>query len=260
MFVDVVFTYEEVDHVCFDQFAFFAVIDVLRATTTIVTALENGAAGVIPVPDKQSALRFAREGQDILLGGERQARKITGFDLGNSPLEYTRQRVVGKTVVLTTTNGTEAFRRVQKGLHFTSAPQNMAKEDENKQPVVAAACLRNGEAIVTALIDVCRQRGGGALFVCAGTDGRFSWEDALCAGLLVKRVDSLLPVRLGDGARAAKSFVDGKRAQLTEQLLLSAHARRLERLGYAADVRFCSRWHVSTAVPVLRAGTLTLQP
>lgn len=143
------------------------VIDVLRAATTIAYSLDAGAREVIPCLEISDALRLAEQfaADEIVLGGEREGTAIEGFQLGNSPGEYTPDRVAGKTVLFTTTNGTRAMDHVRAA-------------DE-----VLVASFVNASAIVAKLAD--RQS---ISIVCAGTDGRISEDDVLLAGLLVDRL------------------------------------------------------------------------
>lgn len=142
------------------------VIDVLRASTTIITALAHGAARVRPVRTVGEARALAGQA-DVLLGGERGGRPIPGFDLGNSPLEYTRERVAGRDVVTTTTNGTAA-------LHACgSAAEVLVGGVVNRSAVAALAMQLAG----TGPRDI--------HLVCAGTDGAVTEEDLLGAGAIL---------------------------------------------------------------------------
>ena len=136
------------------------VIDVLRATTTITRALESGAVTIIPCLEPEDAIAVRnRVGRDrVLLGGERESRKINGFDLDNSPASYTPALVTGKTVAFTTTNGSRALQRV--GHAGATA--------------VLCGALTNRRALVNALATIDARE---ALLVCSGQDGEFSFED-----------------------------------------------------------------------------------
>src|SRR3954468_14884459 len=139
------------------------VIDVLRASTTIVTALGNGAACVIPVESVEDArVRKAALGPDALLAGERHSDPPEGFDLGNSPLEFTPDRVRGRAIVMTTSNGTRAL---------TAARAAAA--------VGVAALVNAGAAAAWALAE-----GRDVVLVCSGELGAPSLEDETCAGVL----------------------------------------------------------------------------
>ena len=214
------------------------VIDVLRASTTIVTALANGARAVIPVADKGEAGRLAASlDRDVsLLGGERDGVRLPGFAAGNSPLEYTEAAVAGKTVVLTTTNGTAALVGARAAARLSVGAFVNAD--------AAARWLRR------ALDD-----GLGATVVCAGWRGRVALEDALCAGLLVDRVAGGA-TGLGDGAQIAHGLYRGARGDLARALLSADHAARLVRLGAGDDVAACARLDATDGVPVYRDNRL----
>ena len=143
------------------------VIDVLRATSTMVEALVNGARGVYPASSTEEAIKLASSlgREDTLLCGESKGLMIEGFDLGNSPLEFVAERVADKRLVMSTTNGTGAF---------------LMAEDADR--VLACSFLNLG-AVVDAVAAV-----GRLVVVCAGREGRFSADDAACAGTLVQRL------------------------------------------------------------------------
>lgn len=158
-----------------------AVIDVLRATTTIIQALAAGAAEVIPCLEVDEAKSIAsRLAPRAILGGERGGKQIPGFDLGNSPAEYTPERVAGKSVVFTTTNGTRAMQR--------------GKEARR----VLLAAFTNLSAICRELVDETA-----IALVCAGTDGHVTREDTLLAGALVNELARSPKCRLNDQALLA---------------------------------------------------------
>lgn len=254
MFVDVALTYREADHIDLSQFGAVAVIDVLRATTTILVALQNGATRVVPVATPQEAFAWRARSADVVLGGERGAMRIDGFDLGNSPLEYAASVVAGKTVVLTTTNGTQAFRRVQPAVLDVDQPTT----DAVQEPVVYAACLRNAAAVAAALEEEGRRTGRGVLLVCSGTDGRFSMEDAYGAAVILAHVERSTRVRRGDGAEVA-ARIGAAATDPFQELARGFHGRRLLNMGLLADVRFCAETDVSAYVPRLLSGILVLE-
>jgi 2-phosphosulfolactate phosphatase len=160
------------------------VIDVLRATTTIVYALQSGAREVIPCLEVADALALAKQfaPDGIELGGERHGTIIEGFGLGNSPAEYSPERVGGKTVLFTTTNGTRAMDHVRQA-------------DE-----ILLAAFVNASAVVARLLD--RER---IVIVCAGTDGNASEDDVLLAGLLVDRLQRGSAVAYKQNAEATRA-------------------------------------------------------
>ncbi len=214
------------------------VIDVLRATTTIVAAIENGAAGVVPVRETDEAIAVMRRiGRErVLLCGERGAETIAGFDLGNSPAAYARDVVAGKTLAFTTTNGTRALVDAARGA-----------------PAVLCGALVNRDAVARALLAA----GDDALLVCAGDDGALSFDDLLAAGAIVAAVHARdATVRRSDAARAAMALYESNASRITTAVASGTHARRLRELGFADDVVACARVDVSTCVPVYRDGLI----
>ena len=216
-----------------------AVIDVLRATSTIVTALDNGAAGIVPVREPEEAIvvmrRLGRE--RVLLCGERESRLIPGFDLDNSPASYTRDRVAGKTLVFTTTNGTRALLEAARG-----------------NAVVYCAALLNRTAIVDRLTNA----DGDARLLCAGSNGELSYEDTLGAGAIV---DALMQrdkhIAVTDAARAAGAIYAANAKRITTAIASGTHARALVENGFAADVAACARVDVSRSVPRYADGVVS---
>ncbi len=218
------------------------VIDVLRATSTIVTALSNGAESVIPVRETDEAIAtMKRIGRDrVLLCGERASRAIVGFDLDNSPASYTADAVRGKTLAFTTTNGTRAL---------IDAARDGA--------IVYCGALLNRQAIVRAL-----QIGepNDALLVCAGNEDALSFEDLLAAGAIVAQLyHADRTLQRSDAARAAMTVYEANAKHLTTALAFGTHARTLRDAGFAADVVACARLDVLDVVPVYRDGLITAQ-
>ncbi|HTD35285.1 MAG TPA: 2-phosphosulfolactate phosphatase, partial [Candidatus Elarobacter sp.] len=215
--------------------AHVAVVDVLRATTTIATALAHGAAGVIPVAEPGDAIALAnRLGRDrVLLCGERHSVRIDGFDLDNSPASFTPEAVTGKTLLITTTNGTRALRAVA-----TAAS-------------VRTAALVNRAAVAAALA----REEGDVTIVCAG----FALEDAIGAGALVDGLLQQIPdAELRDGARAAALLYRSVAVRLADAIASADHAQSLAEKGFTDDIARCAELDVLDAVPTLRDGILTL--
>jgi 2-phosphosulfolactate phosphatase len=209
-------------------------VDVLRATTASVAACDAGCRRLVPVPDAKAAEALAaRDGSDTVLAGERGGEALAGFDLGNSPAEFTAERVGGRTVVLTTTNGTAAM--------LTAA----------RAAAAGLAALTN----VTAAARWALEQGRDVTILCAGDNGAFSLEDAVCAGLLVARLTEASPAAvLSGGAQAALGLGRHYEARLERLAEDSGWGRKLERLGRAADLAWCLRADVSRVVPVFVAG------
>jgi 2-phosphosulfolactate phosphatase len=211
------------------------VLDVVRASTTIVAALAAGARAVVPVgtPEEARARARAWTGGPVLVGGERGGAPPPGFDCGNSPAEYTPGRVGGRTVIFTTTNGTRALLAVEGARRVAVGGF-----------VNAAAVVRWVEA-----------EPGDLLLVCAGERGRFCLEDAVCAGLLVARLQRAAG-ELTDAARAARALWERYAGDLRAMLADAAWARALLAQGRGEDLPLCVALDAYDAVPVVREGAL----
>ncbi len=233
--IDVALTLEEVRGIPLAGVSAI-VLDVVRASTTIVTALAGGARGVIPVatPDEARARGRDSSAGPVLIGGERGGAPPPGFDCGNSPAEYTPDRVAGRTVVFTTTNGTRAL------LALAGARRIAVGGFVN-----ATAVARWAEA-----------EPGDILLVCSGERGRFCLEDAVCAGLLVSKLAREGASPLTDAARAAWALWDRYRDDLDAMLADAAWAQALVTQGRGADLPLCVALDVHAVVPVLRDGAL----
>lgn len=229
------------------------VIDVLRASTTIITALAGGADGVVTEADVDAARRSAGTlGTSAVLGGERGGLRIDGFDLGNSPAEYTADRVAGRTVVITTTNGTAALAAC------APAREVLVGAFVNRS-AVASAARRLGAACGTADVHL----------VCAGTDGVVTDEDVLAAGAILDAaacdsaaagdaIDAPARVALDRFRRLVAAHRDDPAAGLARAFTDAAGGASLVRLGMADDLARCARIDTSAVVPRLdrRRGCL----
>jgi 2-phosphosulfolactate phosphatase len=216
------------------------VIDALRATTTVVTALANGAKAIIPAASSEEAVRLASnlEKDGVLLAGERKCLKIEGFALGNSPREMTATVVSAKTIVLTTTNGTAALLAAQGGEPvLVGAPVNFKALADRGRAVLA----ERGELVI----------------ICAGRERQFAIEDAYTAGRLIKAVKrGIRKVALNDAARAAVALT-GEFAGWSEALAGSEAARQLGEVDLAADVDFACHADRFTVVPTYADRRIT---
>jgi len=223
------------------------VIDVLRASTTIVTALANGAIGVRPElsPDAaRKAAKAASSGGECLLGGERGGLRIDGFDLGNAPRDYHRQAVAGRRIVTTTTNGTAAV---------AACPRAEA---------ILVGALVNRRAVAARALALALAGGGPPRpihLVCAGTDGAVTEEDVLAAGAIL---DAAGGTRLDHPAAAAlERFQETVRGAtdasvpLAEALADSRGGRNLLAIGMAADIGDAAAIDTIPVVPRLDRGT-----
>lgn len=206
------------------------VVDVLRASTTIIAALANGCRGLIPVADAEGARRRARglPPGTYLLAGERRGEPIAGFDLGNSPLEFVAARVAGMTIVLSTSNGTRALLAAR-----------------GAAAVGVAALVNLGAAAAWAVT-----WGRDVTVACAGERGAISLEDIVGAGLLAERVTREAPSTTPTpAARAAIRTAAAYGQDVGRLAEASPWARHLARRGRAADVGACLRLDTTTLVP-----------
>jgi len=206
------------------------VIDVLRATTSMVAALDAGVKGIYPVADPEDAWALQqRLAEDMVLGGERGGLKISGFDLGNSPREYMSATVGGRFLAMTTTNGTRALLEAAKA---------------GADPIYIAA-LRNAPAVAKRLL---REQRPTVLY-CAGTHGLVSLDDVLAAGAVISAcVDTSGDVALADSARLAMLAYRSERRDLGEALRATQHGAKLVALGFGTDLDFAAQVGASTAV------------
>jgi 2-phosphosulfolactate phosphatase len=218
-----------------------AVIDVLRASTTIAVAMANGARAVVPLesPDEVVMRAKAFERSDVLMAGERKMLSIPGFDLGNSPRQFTRDAVEGKTVLLTTTNGTPAIVNTQ-----------------GARDVVIASYV-NYTAVLTMLRTALRG-GADVTLVCSGRDRQFALEDAGCAGRFVYSVSNGAPdVLLNDAAQAC-ALIDRKFGDHIVGLFdASEHGRLLRDAGFGDDLDVCAAVDSAPVIPLYQDRQIT---
>ncbi len=212
------------------------VVDVLRATTTITAALAAGCLEVIPVLTQEEAIamRERLEDERLLLGGERNSLKISGFNLGNSPLEYTPEVVAGKRIIITTTNGTRAISRAVNG----------------SQLLLGA--IINATAVARLAAGV----GNDIAIICAGTRDYFALEDFLAAGLIIDQLKNYTSFASGDGAQVAWDYYNVNRYQLNKVLKAGFHGRQLIELGFEADIDYCAKVDQVDIVPVYKGGII----
>lgn len=233
MRVHVFLTPGEVDPAVVQE-ATVVVVDVIRATTSMVEALANGARAIYPVASTEEAVRLATSlgREDTLLAGERRGLRVEGFDLGNSPAEFSRAVVEGKRLVMSTSNGTGALAQVQDA------------------PRVVVGAFTNLGAVARAVTD-----DQALAVVCAGRLGRFALDDALCAGHLIRRLEG--EVELNDAARAAHALA-GAFPAAREGLVATEAARAVIEIGFQADLDVCGQVDRHAVVPEMRDQALVL--
>ncbi len=210
------------------------VIDVIRATTSLLAMLERGCAEVLIAPTLEAARRYREAHVDVLLAGEQGGRAPEGFDFGNSPMEFAGAALAGRRVVFATTNGTRAMRLAQDAT------------------VVFLGCLRNRSAAARAALAAAAEAGVGISVVCAGRQGRFSLDDAYTAGAIVETLTDHNggKIDLTDAGVAARQLYRsaGDPVVLFRQ---TRAGRRVIEIGLGNDLEYCAKIDQSTLVPRL---------
>lgn len=214
------------------------IIDVVRTSTMIVVALHNGCREVVPLLTVEETWERARQypAGSCLTGGEREAKKIPGFDLDNSPRSYPPEVAAGRTVLLTTSNGTRALRKAEEASR------------------VFIGGMVNASAVAKKLAELVDKEGeelAGITLFCAGTDDRLSLDDFCCAGKLVDLLGELRPgrLRLTDPAVAAREIYRAYRGRLLDLLVESEVYRTVKCLGLEEDLELCLKEDVYDLVP-----------
>jgi 2-phosphosulfolactate phosphatase len=216
------------------------VIDVLRASTTIATALQNGAKEIMPVGSVENAVKISGSlfGDVTLRAGERNAKMIEGFNLGNSPKEFTEDVVKGKSIIFYTTNGTVA---IGKGKHA-------------KNLVVA------GFVNLSRVVDFLVALNEDMVILCAAKENTFCIEDAVCAGRIINKMNAVSGVELVlDDAGIACAMVDksfGK--SILKMLKSSEHGKFLTDIGFGDDLKTCAGLDTVPVLPVLTGNVIKL--
>lgn len=215
------------------------VIDVLRATTTLLFAVSAGAKEIIPAASIAHARRIKKllGEKSALLCGERKGKKIPGFDLGNSPSEYSVNKVKDKTLIYASTNGSASM----------LFAQNIATK-------VILASLRNLDAVVKYIKEI---EPNNVALVCSGKEGSPSLEDAYCAGILLNRLEGA--EFCNDECYFVLSLARHFKGDAYSVLKKSSHGKYLiEQLGFIEDVELASQLDVDNIVPVLKDGRVTV--
>ncbi|HEX2722966.1 MAG TPA: 2-phosphosulfolactate phosphatase [Gemmatimonadaceae bacterium] len=218
-----------------------AVIDVLRASTSIAVALGNGAKSVVPVEAVDEAIARSRqfERADVRLAGERKMQPIPGFDLGNSPLDFNAEAVSGRTVIITTTNGTKALMSLQGAVD------------------IVVASYVNFSA-VSAMLRAAARAEADISIVCAGTEGHFSLEDAACAGRYVRSIMKPSASVVANDAACACEIIDRKYGDNIAKIFKdSTHGKALAEAGFADDLVACAAVDSHPVVPIYHERQIT---
>ncbi|WDF55498.1 2-phosphosulfolactate phosphatase [Mucilaginibacter sp. KACC 22063] len=210
------------------------IIDIFRATSSICYGIENGAEAIIPVSQVEECAAYREKGTEYMLAAERNGSVVEGFDFGNSPFSYTKEKVAGKTVVLTTTNGTHA-------LHLSRAAKK----------IIIGSFLN-----LTALCNWLKTQNEHILLVCAGWKNNFNLEDTMFAGAVVDQLKQNASYVLDDPAIAANDIYDLGKNDISAYLSKTSHGERLKKLGIEKDIEFCLNVDITTAIPVLNGEKL----
>jgi 2-phosphosulfolactate phosphatase len=209
------------------------VIDVLRATSAICAAFDNGIASIIPVPTVEEAWEYKKKG--YLAGAERKGQIVEGFDFGNSPFSYMNPDFKGKDVVLTTTNGTKSL--------------DVAKDAE----IVVVGSFLNLDFLSKWL----EKQDKNILCLCSGWQDKFNLEDTICAGAIA---DYLISTgnftSVEDSSIAAKYLYQSAKDNYFGYLKSSSHRRRLKNLNLNEDIKYCLTPNQTNVIPILKNGKL----
>lgn len=210
------------------------IIDVFRATSTIAAALHNGAKCVIPVASVEECIALGKNTENSLTAGERDGKVAAGLEYGNSPLEYPRTFVEGKTLVLTTTNGTRLLHMVK-----------------DAYTIITGSFLN-----LSAVCEFLMAQGKNVLLGCAAWKDRFNLEDTLFAGAVINRLRDNFSINC-DSARAANYLYERSGGNnLIDFLRDSSHFRRLSAFGLEKDMEYCTTPDLHPVVPILRGKEL----
>lgn len=202
------------------------IIDIFRATTTICTMFENGASSVIPVASVEEAKEYKNMG--LIVGGERNAKKIDFADFGNSPFDYKREVVMGKDIAFTTTNGTQAV--------------NVAKDCNQ----LYIGSFSN----IDALVNRCIESSNNIVLLCSGWRNKINLEDTLFAGAFVHRLSQKVELKhQSDSVKLALQTWNTAKTNPIEYLKDSDHYKRLVDNGAEGDIEFCFEENTASVVP-----------
>lgn len=214
------------------------IIDIFRATSTIAAALHNGAKAVIPVDSVPKAIEIGRN-IEAIAAGERDGQIAEGLQHGNSPLEYTRDFIGGKTLVLTTTNGTRL-------LHMAL--------DRNADTIISGSFPN-----LSRVCDFLLASGKSVILGCAGWKDRFNLEDTLFAGAVIDRIGEQFTVHCDSSRMAVDMYRQQKDNLVGFAPQLTHYHRLVSRFGLIKDIEFCLTIDAAPVLPVYRDGKLVAE-
>jgi 2-phosphosulfolactate phosphatase len=234
-----------INEACWDDLVHktVVVIDVLRATSTMVTALAHGCKSIYPVETVLEAKQLQQEHPSWLTGGERSCKKIPGFSFGNSPFEYMDDQLIDKDIILTTTNGTRAIRKA------------------NRAHTILIASMLNGRACAREAAALNKD----IILLCSGTQDVFSLEDGICAGQIIEELymafeGEEVDLHVDDFGLSMLYAFRQIKPSMREALLRCSNGKRLTKLGFQEDVIYSSRMNLIQLVPVMVGDRMTALP
>lgn len=209
------------------------IVDILRATSCMTTALAHGAKGIVPFAHLE-ACKVMKE-QGLIIAAERNGEKVDDFDKGNSPFEYMEDDIKGKFIALTTTNGTQAINK-----------------SKTAKKIIIGSFLN-----ISAVAEFLKKDTNNILIVCAGWKGKVNLEDTLFAGALIDKLGDSIEMECDAPLMAHQLYLQAKN-NLWETVKQSSHAKRLSNMNIQKDIEFCLTFDEYPVVPVLKQGTFTL--
>lgn len=215
------------------------IVDALRSSNTIIEALENGALEIIPVKNALDVKAFSSHWQknEGLIAGEANGTKIPGFDLGNSPLEFTVDDVEDKKVILFTSNGTAAI------------------HSANSARLMYIGSMRNKKAVASLAVE----KGNDIVIICAGTQGECSVDDTITAGGIYKEICALYKGEIEEnGYTTICSVMYSSWKKKEIKISDTSNAKHLKNIGFGADIKFCFEEDVTSSVPAYENGVIKL--
>lgn len=213
------------------------VIDIFRATSTIATALDNGAARVLPVASVEECIRLGVEAENRITGGERDGQVAPGLQYGNSPFDYPPAFIKDKELALTTTNGTKLLHMLQE------------------TDTIITGSFLNLDAVCNYLL----KRGQKVLLACAAWKDRVNMEDTLFAGAVVDRLQAHFAINCDSAQIAHALFLQGQHS-LIDFLKPSSHYKRLTSFGLEKDMSYCLELNQHNVVPLYDGEALITEP
>jgi len=216
------------------------VTDVLRFSSSILSAFVNGAKEIIPTKSLGEAFKIRKQHPDYLLAGERGGLKPHGFDLGNSPLEFRESVVKGKTLIFSTTSGTRTLVSVKS----------------NNWVLIGG--LLNAQTVGLKTFEIARKENVDVCIVLSGKKGAFSLEDFLGAGAIISSLP-INKINLSDAGIASLMAFKQVENSLFETISLGEHARSLAKLGFENDIKFSCMLNCSEIAPIYKDGVIKIQ-